>query len=422
MRYETLCRIRRPGRAQAAPPMLMLPLLAILSGCGAKEEEKPRIVVQVKTAPVETATIETAVRAAATVYPKEQANLAARVTAPVRRLLAHKGDEVAAGQIVAELEDRDLAAQRQEAAAAVEDARASLEKTAGGTLPTDIERARGQLATTDAALKQAQKIYDRRQELFKEGAIPGRELLIAETDLARATAEFQVARKSYDLLQNQSRERDLRMAQSRLEQAEARLANAAAQLDYARIRSPFAGNITDQFAYPGDMAKPDAPLFTVMDLSSVVARVQVPDSDAGGVRFGQECAFTPADAPGAQFQGRVSVVNKAVDPARRTIEVWCAIPNSSRALRANVFGSVAIRTGTQADAVVVPLPAVQFVEGTSKGSVLVVDAKHVAHKRDIESGQVSEGRVQIVSGLKPGETVVVEGGYGVPDGTEVAPK
>jgi RND family efflux transporter MFP subunit len=281
-----------------------------------------------------------------------------------------------------------------------------------------VERARGQLASAEAALNQAQKIYERRQQLFKDGAIPGRDLLLSQTDYSKAKTDQEVAKKSLELLEHQSREQDIRMAQSRLEQAQARLASVDAQVAYTEIRSPFAGTVTEQFMYPGDMAKPDGPIFTVMDLEVVVARAQVPESQAAAVRQGQPCAFAPVDSPGVGFSGQVSVVNRAVDLARRTIEVWCLIPNP-KSLRAGAFGNLAIQTGVELNSLSVPLAAVQFVEGAAKGTVLVVDGKRIAHTREVETGQTFQGRVQIKRGLTSGELVVVEGGYGTPDGTEV---
>lgn len=388
-------------------------LMVVLAGCGTKPEDKARPVLAVKVAPVEKSAVPWMVRAPATIYPREQANLAARITAPIRELRARMGDEVAAGQVLAVLESRDLMAQRDEAAAAVTDARLTLERLKSGTLPEDSERARGQVATAEAGLGQAQKIYDRRKELFQEGAIPGRDLLVAETDLSKAKTDYEVAKKSMDLLENQSRERDVQIAASKLEQAQARLASSTAQLSYAEIRSPFAGTVTAQNAYPGDMAKPDAAIFAVMDLGAVIARAQVPEAQAAAVRVGQPCQFEIGAT------GRVTALNKALDAARRTIEVWCEIPNPKRALRANLFGNLAIHTGGQPDGLVLPLAAVQFQEATSKGTVFVVDEKKLAHQRDVETGPAFDGKVQIKSGLAEGELVVVEGGYGLSDGIEV---
>jgi multidrug efflux pump subunit AcrA (membrane-fusion protein) len=398
-------------------PLLVAALL--LAGCAKKEEEeKPKPVVAVKTEKAEMAAVRLSVSAPATIWPREQANISSRLTAQIRELRVRKGDDIKAGQVLAVLESRDLIAQRQEASAAVNDATLNLQKTTSGTLPADIERARGQAATAKAALDLAQKVFDRRSELFQQGAIPERELLQSQTELAQAKTNSEVAEKSLELLRKQSGEKDIAMAKSRVEQAKARLAQSSAQVEFTELRSSFAGTVTDQLQFPGDMAQPGAPLFTVMDLAVVNARAQVPEAQMAGVHTGQACRFAPSDPEPGPRDGRVTVINKAVDAARRTVEVWCEIPNSGSKLRANVFGNVQIFTGTSSG-VVAPLAAVQFAEGSRSGAVMVVDQKNIAHKRDIEAGETFDGRVQILKGLNAGEVVVTEGGYGLPDGAQV---
>ncbi|MBI4876654.1 MAG: efflux RND transporter periplasmic adaptor subunit [Acidobacteria bacterium] len=399
--------------------LLFLPVLFI-AGCGSHPEEAPpKLIVEVKVAKAESAEVRVTVRGPAFVFAREQANIGARFTAPIRKLLARKGDNVSAGQVLAQLDNRDLLAQRDEAAAAVTDAEANLQRVTSGTLPTDIERARGQAAGAEAALNQAQKFYDRRRQLFEQGAIPQRDLLLSETELTQAKANHEVAKRSLDLLQNQSRDKEILMAKSKVEQAQARLALIKAQVDFAEIRSTSAGTITEQFMFPGDMAKPDAPIFTVMDLAVAVARVQIPEAEAAAVRSGAACTFVPADAAGTSFAGRISVVNQAVDPARRTVECWCEIPNSKRALRAGAFGQAAIVTGIAPDSIVVPVAAVQFVEGTPKGVVMVAGAKGLAVKKEVETGDIFDGKVQIRTGLNAGDSVIVQGAYGLAEGTQV---
>jgi multidrug efflux pump subunit AcrA (membrane-fusion protein) len=394
-------------------------MVAALSGCHRQQEVDPQPLVEVKVARAVETDVRLVVRAPATVFAREQANIAPRLTAPVRELPVRKGDMVTAGQVLARLEARDILAQRLEAAAALADAEASLAKVSAGTLPLEIERARGQVATTQAALNQAQKFYDRRKHLFDQGAIPGRDLLVSETELAQAKTNHEVAVKALQLLESQSQERDLQIARSRVEQARGRLAFMEAQLSYADVRSPFAGTVTEQFLFPGDMAKPDTAIFTVADLSVAVARAQVPESNASAVRRGEACSLHPSDRPAAAFSGTVTVVNRAVDPARRTVEVWCEIPNPHHQLRAGVFGSLVIVTGSLNKAVVVPIPAVQFEEGSSKGAVMVVDAARKAVKRQVETAPAEDGAVALLSGVQPGEMVIVEGGYGLPEGTSV---
>ena len=172
---------------------LLFSSLLILAGCGAQEEATPKPVVDVKVAKAEVADIKITVRAPASVFAREQANIGARLTAPIRKLLVRKGDSVTAGQVLAQLDNRDLLAQRAEAEAAVTDAEANLQRVTSGTVPTDIERARGQSVGAEATLNQAQKFYDRRKQLFEQGAIPQRDLLVSETDLAQAKANFDEA-------------------------------------------------------------------------------------------------------------------------------------------------------------------------------------------------------------------------------------
>lgn len=390
-----------------------------MAGCSSPEEASLQPVVDVKVAKAERCDVKITVRAPATVFAREQANISSRITAPIRKLLVRKGDNVAAGQVLAQLENRDLTAQQAESAAAVAEAEANLQRLIAGTLPGDIERARGELARAEAVLNEAQKNYERRRLLYEQGAIPQRDLLVSQTELAQARAAHEVAQKSLDLLQNQSRDKDILMAKSRLEQARARLAFAQTQLEYTEIRSSSAGTITEQFMFPGDMAKPDAPIFTVMDLSSVVARAQVAETDAAGVRKGQPCAFAPTDGGGTSYEGRISVVNQAVDPARRTVEAWCEIANPNRALRGGAFGQLTIVTGIDPKSLVVPAAAVQFIEGTKRGSAMIVGQNGVALRREVETGEAFEGKVQIKSGLTDGDTVIIQGAYGLPEGTQI---
>ncbi len=398
--------------------IIFLPLL-LLTGCSSPEEAPPKAVVNVTTAKVETIDVKIVVQAPASVFAREQANISSRMTAPIRKLLVKKGDTVAAGQVLAQLDNRDLIAQRDDTLAAVVEAEANLQRLTSGTLPTDIERSRGQLASAEATQNQAQKIYDRRRRLFEQGAIPQRDLLLSQTELAQANTAHEVEKKSLELLQNQSHDKEILIAKSKVEQAQARLSLAKAQLDFTEIRSASAGTITEQFMFPGDMAKPDAPLFTVMNLSIAVARAQVPETNAVGVRVGASCTFIPADGSDAAFNGNISMVNQAVDPSRRTVETWCEIPNSKHALRGGVYGQVQIITAIAPKSVVIPLAAVQFTEGARKGFVMVAGEKGVAIKKDVETGEIYEGKVQIKSGIAATDSVIVQGAYGLPEGTQI---
>ena len=397
-------------------------ILAALSlvGCGSPGEAvAPQVVVDVKTAKAVVQDVEEIAVAPATVFAKSEAKVASQLTAPIARLEAQKGDRVRQGQVLARLRTADLDAQLADAKAQVADAAANLEKVSAGTLPTDIERAQGEVERTTSALAEAKQIYERRQTLVAEGALPERDLLVAKTQYDQAVSASRVAQSSLDLLTGKSRLQDTRIAESRLASAQAKLDLAAAQLAFAQIVSPSPGVVTDQFLYPGDMARPDAPLFTVMDLSVAVARGQFPEEKAGGLRVGQACRFTGVDASADAHQGKLTVVNQAVDPLRRTIEAWCEIPNSDGAVKAGVFGELTVVLDVHHDALTVPLAAVEFDADRANGVVWTVTSDDLVHENHAQVGVVSASTVEILTGLKSGDTVVVEGGYGLSDGLTV---
>jgi multidrug efflux system membrane fusion protein len=335
---------------------LLLVVTSILACRSSEPEAEVKPLVTVKVARAVLSDVDLEISAPAVVAARERANITSSITAPLRLLRARKGDKVARGQVLAVLEDRDLVAQRGEATAAV---------------------------------RQAEVLRRRRAELYEQGAIPHRELLATETDLA---------------------------------QSRARLERVEAQLRFAELRSPFAGSIVEQFLYPGDMVKPDTPVFTVVDMSVAVARAQVPESDVSAVRVGQRATFRSEDTSATAFEGKVTMVNQAVDPARRTVEVWGELANADGGLRDGVFGHLRILTGTRPRRVVVPRAAVVLSADGASGTVMVVDAKRTAHKQEIAVGGAvgaPNDRVVVAKGLSAGDTVIVEGGYALPDGTAV---
>jgi multidrug efflux pump subunit AcrA (membrane-fusion protein) len=116
------------------------------------------------------------------------------------------------------------------------------------------------------------------------------------------------------------------------------------------------------------------------------------------------------------------MVNRAIDRASRTLEVWAEFTSPGKQLRPGAFGTLEIFTGKPAKRVVVPAGAVMFEEGSRKGTAMVVDAHSIAHACKVETGIARDGWLEITQGIKAGEQVVVEGVYGLPDNGEVKRK
>jgi multidrug efflux pump subunit AcrA (membrane-fusion protein) len=382
-----------------------------------KEEPETKPAAPVQVAPAITGKVRVIVSADAVLYPREQANITPKIAAPVRRFLVSRGDHVKAGQLLAELENRDLAGAAQDSRGQYLQADAAYKTTAGGTVPEQLAKANADLQAARDTLDAATTLLASRQQLFREGALPRKQVDEAQVQYAQAKAAFDSAQQHLDALEKVGNQEQIRAAQGQLESARGRLESARAQMAYSEIRSPFDGVVTDRPLYPGELAATDKPVLTVMDISKVVARISMSQEQANEVRAGNEAMMAPADGT-EPVAGKVIVVSPATDPQSTTVQVWVQADNPGERLRAGQSVHVAIVARTIDGATLVPAAAI--LAGDEGATIVkVVDDQSVAHDRPVQVGAREPEVVQIVSGLEPGERVITEGGVGLEDRASV---
>jgi HlyD family secretion protein len=154
-----------------------------------------------------------------------------------------------------------------------------------------------------------------------------------------------------------------------------------------------------------------------MDISQVIAKAHIPQSDALQLKKGDAATISLAGLE-QPINGKVSLISPALDPNSTTVEVWVQAPNANQQLRPGTTAQIAITAQTVKDALVIPAAALLNAKGDA-AQVMVVDSQNQASSRDVKTGIATGQQVQIVSGLKPGEIVVTEGAYGLPDKTKV---
>jgi len=385
-------------------------------GCGKGEkEEAPEVTVQ--AAPAATAEITRVVKAEAVIFPIAQSAITPKINAPIRKFYVVRGQKVRQGQLLATLENRDLSAVALDNKGAYEQAEAGYNTTVNATLPEEEAKTELEVQTAKQELDAQQKLYASREDLFKQGALPRKDLDAAAVSLAQARTAYNVAKKHLDDLNAVGKEGTIKSATGQLTSAKGKLLNSEAQLSYSELRSPINGVITDRPLYPGEMASTTTPLLTVMDISQVLAKAHVPQSDVLLLHQGDSATIVMAglDQPVA---GKVSLVSLAFDLNSTTVEIWVQAANPEQQLRPGMAAQISITAQTLKNALVVPVSALINAKDDD-AQVMVVDAQSQAQVRDVKVGIRAGREAQIVSGLKPGEVVIVEGAYGLPDKTKV---
>jgi HlyD family secretion protein len=391
---------------------------SLVTGCGKggetkAEQEAP---TPVTVEPALRGAIDHVITADAVLYPINQANVIPKLTAPVRRILVNRGDHVRVGQLLAELETADLSAAAEESKHQYEQTQAASQTLTGATVAEDRSKAESDVKSAQQALDTAQKLYDNRVALQREGALAQKLVDDAKVALVQAQSQYDVAQRHLQGLNQVSQREAIRGSQEQVAAAKAHYDSALVQASYGQIRSPISGVIADRSVYPGEIAASGSPLVSIVDISQLVARTNVPVKDATSISVGRPARIA---GPEGDLAGKVTVVSPAVDPNTTTVEVWVQVPNPGEKLKPGGTVRVSIIAETIQNTIIVPATALlNSDEGGQK--VMVVDKGSVAHEQKVVPGVRQGDRVQIATGLQEGDQVVTSGGLGLEDKAKVA--
>jgi multidrug efflux pump subunit AcrA (membrane-fusion protein) len=382
---------------------------------GDKADKEPTVSVQV--APVEKTTIQHTINTQAILFPRQQAAIPPKISAPVARFLVKRGSPVHKGELLAVLENRDLAAAAQDTQGAYAQAQATYETTTAASLPEEIQKAEADTQQAQQALEAQEKVFQSRQQLFDQGALPRKELDQSRVDITQARNQYATAKKHLDDLMAVGKQQALKSAAGQLESAKGKYVGAQAQLSYSEIRSPIDGVVTDRPLYPGEMAAAGTPLLTVMDISSVIAKAHIPQSEAATLQVGDKGTIT---VPGIEepIEGKVTVVSPALDPNSTTVEIWLEAKNPKHRLKPGTSVQLSLIAQTVKDALVIPAGSVITTpDGTP--AVMLAGSDGRAHQKTVKLGIRNGDDVQILDGITAGDKVVASGAYGLPDKTKI---
>jgi multidrug efflux system membrane fusion protein len=322
------------------------------------------------TAAVGRATItrDLVVRGTVTAYPNEDVKVSALVPGRVDALTVAEGDTVRQGQVIARIDTRGLLDQQRQATAAKQQAAAQLEN--------------------------AQLNLQRNEQLFTRGIAAGKEV----EDARMAVAQAQAA----------------------VEQANASLNTVGLQIDRAEVRSPISGQVVKRMVSVGEQVDGTAaqPIVEIANLDRVELAANVPAEQLSHVSVKQAVSVASDAYPDRTFAGTIVAIAPSVDPATNTTLVRIRVDNDDRLLKVGMFAQATVRLEQHDNAIVVPAAAL-VRDDQGAAAVYVLDGD-TARRTPVTTGIEERDRVEIVQGLRDGQTILTSGVHGLGDAVKIA--
>ncbi len=357
---------------QSRPIRTSLLLLALAFGACAKSASasgpKERPAPQVVVAKVVARDVPVEVQAPVDLRALEQADVGSKVLGYVDAIFVDRGDRVKKGQIIALVRPSDL--------------------------PDQLAAARSSIGQLKAQAALARTNYDRANKLAPSG-------VVSQQELQGASAAFA-------------------SAESAEASAQAQIAGLAIRLGETKITSPLTGYVSARRLDPGALVGPPGggAIVTVVRIDRLRVFVTLNETDATGILVGMQARVDLDALPGRSFAGKVVRVAPSFDPLTRTLDAEVQLGNESGELRPGMYGRGFIRRETHPNTPVVDVNAVQISSGKKYVFVLhdtSVERREIATGADVEDGSLLEVR----SGLRPGEEVVIAGADALADGAQV---
>lgn len=413
---------------------LGLTATALLAGCDssgpestADQQRRQPPIVPVKAVAVVEQTVERTTLQPATVHPYFEVEIQAKVSGYVKELHVDIGDYVESGELLAVIDVPEMEKQRQVIEARIKRFESEEKRAEAGvdlaeanvqSAKAQVLQAKSQMGRARALLAAAEAEFTRTSDLVEKKSIESRlldevrkqrdsELANQESVQAAiysAEAEVSVAQAS-----QASASADLQAAQSETEISRRQLEELDVLLAYAKLKAPFAGIVTSRNVNPGDLVRAEEnqrSLFVVSQIDKLRVHTPVPEIDAALVDRGDAVSLTfPSFQGEAAIQAEVTRVAGSLDPSTRTMLVEAEIDNPDRKLLPGMFGQASITLNANVAANMLPARAVRFDE-SGQAYVYVVDQSETVSIVQVTTGIDDGHRIEIRSGLEPGQRVV----------------
>lgn len=376
--------------------------------------------------------------------PVAKAEITPRFEARVKRIIREEGDRVNAGQPLLLLDTTQLVLQKKKDSSAlqVQKKEIGLSKSrlvlARQRVERDfssIQKAYASYEEAKAQAANAKRTLENKKKLHEIGAVSDSELKAVETAYTSAEASLLRARKDYENQQVGYRKEDLKQAglpipkeenafekallnlntiieQAELEKNRATLGSIQANLETTEwmirestVRSPLSGVVASRNIDLGEMAKPDKPMYIIVDTRNIYLSAPIGEKDIGRINKGQKARLQVDAYPEDDFTGKIELISPVVDPQSRTVNVRIIIPNPGLKLKAGMFARGEVEDAEPDRVFVVPEDAVMQGEEPGKGFVYFESSEGFLFKKPVEIVESKDGKLEVRGDLSEGDRI-----------------
>ncbi len=349
------------------PPALRIGLCVLAGSLGCSSEQERRVVTAppVATAPVFAIDLEDRIEATGELLAPQHAEIASEISGRITQIVLDEGAAAEVGASVLEI---------------------------------DPERRQLELVTMRAGLFEAQTALVNQRRATERVRELHRRTVASESDLEQA-------------------ETQLRLADSRLSAAGARVGVAERALADASVRAPFSGLVAQRFVSVGEFVQPGTKLFELVSLDPIEVEFRLAEVDSSRVAVGQQVAVRVAPYPDEVFEAHVTVISPMIDARTRTLRVKAALENQEGRLRPGLFARADLGVSRRSGVLMIPEEAILQ---RSDGSVVFrMVGEDRVQRQVVELGVFRNGQVEVVSGLDARDHIVTRGHTSLVDGSTV---
>ena len=349
----------------------------------------------------------------------EEVDIVPRVTGYIEKLNFKEGDFVKTGDLLFEIEQREYAAALKRAEADVASRRSAIDQAEAA-----IKQQEARIDELNSILKYREATYNRNKQLFARGTAVSQDD-VDNTESAFKATRAQLAAAEATLASVKSQ---YETAKSALAAAEAAADLAAFDMEHTRISAPISGKIGKVTVTPGNLVTPQfGKLVDIKTISPIYVRFAISEQlflttygGEKGIRDIARIRLELADGTMYDEEAEIALIDNKVDPKTNKIMIWAILQNEDHKLLPGSYATVYLSPKSDKPTCAVIVSAVQ-TEAGGGSFVYVLDGENKVERREVRLGALSEKYYEITSGLKPGETVVIEGVNKVQPGQTVNP-